>query len=235
MEITIIGTGQMARGVATRALAGRHSVTLVGRTASKAEALANDLPERVTIAGVRDRLRGVMVVLAVPYCALEEVLCRYGPELDRRVLVDVTNPLRAITPVGAPAGSAAEEIAVRVPGARVVKAFNTTFAGPLRRGVVAEQPIDVLVASDHEQAKRTVIRLATDGGLRALDAGPLARARELEALGYLHKCLQERLGTACASTIRLLASPDPGSLVPDWVPPLPAAHTRRLSVLSRTG
>jgi predicted dinucleotide-binding enzyme len=177
-----------------------------------------------------------MVVLAVPYQALEEVLWRYAPELDRRVLIDVTNPVRT-TAVGARVGSAAEEIAVRVPGARVVKAFNTTFAGPLTRGVFAGQPIDVLVASDDEHAKHKVMRFATDGGLRAFDAGPLTRARELEALGYLHKCLQERLGTGYASTIKLLAEPDspPENVVRHLVVPAPAARPRRLSVLSSTG
>jgi 8-hydroxy-5-deazaflavin:NADPH oxidoreductase len=86
----------------------------------------------------------------------------------------------------------------------VLKAFNTTFAGTLLEGRVAGQSLDVLIASDDEDAKATVSRLVTDGGLRAVDAGPLRRARELEALGYLHMAVQQSLGTGFASTVKLL-------------------------------
>jgi 3-hydroxyisobutyrate dehydrogenase-like beta-hydroxyacid dehydrogenase len=43
MDVTIIGTGNMARGLATRVLAGGHSLTLIGHTAGKADALAAEL------------------------------------------------------------------------------------------------------------------------------------------------------------------------------------------------
>jgi predicted dinucleotide-binding enzyme len=117
MDITIIGTGNMGRAIATRALAGGHTVTLLGTD----------------------------------------------------------------------------------------KAFNTTFAGTLVQGEVAGQPLDVLVAADDEEAKRTVSRLAEDAGLRAVDAGPLAHAQQLEGLGYLHMAIQDSLGTGYGSTIKVLA------------------------------
>jgi predicted dinucleotide-binding enzyme len=90
-------------------------------------------------------------------------------------------------------------------GIQVVKAFNTTFAGPLVAGAVAGQPLDVLIAGDDEQAKGLVAQLVRDGGLRPIDAGVLARARELEALGYLHMVGQGTLGTDFASAVKLLA------------------------------
>jgi 8-hydroxy-5-deazaflavin:NADPH oxidoreductase len=72
-------------------------------------------------------------------------------------------------------------------------------------GSVGGQPLDVLIAADDADAKRAVSQLAEDGGLRAVDAGPLARAHELEALGYLHMALQEPLGTGFATTVKILA------------------------------
>jgi predicted dinucleotide-binding enzyme len=103
-------------------------------------------------------------------------------------------------------GSGAQEIAAAAPdGARVVKAFNTTFAGTLVEGRVAGQPLDVFIAGDDAEAKATVARLAESGGLRPVDAGPLARARELEALGYLHMTVQQSLDTGFASAVKVIA------------------------------
>ncbi len=146
-------------------------------------------------------------MFAVPYPAVSEVVDRYSDELDGKVVVDITNTVDVSTfePLVIDAGSAAQEIADAVPGARVVKAFNTTFAGTLVDGEVAGQPLDVLMASDDADAKSTVGQLVTDGGLRAIDAGPLARAHELEALGYLHMALQEPLGTGFGSAVKVLS------------------------------
>jgi predicted dinucleotide-binding enzyme len=207
MDITIIGTGNMARGIATRALAGGHTVTLVGTEAAKAEALAGELSGDVRAGAVGDPLAGDVVVLAVWYQALDDVIGRYGDQLAGKVVVDITNPVdpQSFQPLTVEAGSAAQEIAQKASGAKVVKAFNTTFAGTLVGGEVAGQPLDVFVASDDEDAKGTVRRLAEDGGLRAVDAGPLARAHELEALGYLHMALQEPLGTGFGSGVKVVA------------------------------
>src|SRR5215217_3294449 len=148
MDITIIGTGNMGRAIATRALAGGHTVTLLGTDKAKAEAVAAELSGDVRAGAVGDPLTGDVVVLAVWYQALGDVLARYGDQLD----------------------------------------------GKLVQGEVAGQPLDVLVAADDEEAKRTVSRLAEDAGLRAVDAGPLARAQQLEGLGYLHMAIQDSLG-----------------------------------------
>ena len=207
MEITIIGTGNMARGIATRALAGGHAVTLLGTEARKADALAGELSGQLGTGEVGDGPAGDVVVLAIPYPAVDDVLGRYRGRLDGAIVVDITNPVdfSSFTPVTVKAGSAAQEIAQKASSARVVKAFNTTFAGTLVTGRVADQPLDVFLASDDEQAKQTVTQLVTDGGLRPVDAGPLARAHELEALGYLHMALQEPLGTSFASAVKVLA------------------------------
>jgi predicted dinucleotide-binding enzyme len=207
VNVTIIGTGNMARGIATRALAGGHSVTLLAREAGKAEALAGELSGDVRAGTVGDPVDGDVVVLAVPYGALDDVLGAAGAQLDGKVVVDITNPVdfSSFSPLRLDAGSAAQEIAGKASGAKVAKAFNTTFAGTLVAGEVAGQPLDVLIAADDEDARRAVAQLVEDGGMRAVDAGPLARAHELEALGYLHMALQQPLGTGFSSAVKILA------------------------------
>jgi predicted dinucleotide-binding enzyme len=207
MNVTIIGTGNMARGIATRALAGGHTVTLLGTAREKADALAGELSGDVNAGAVGDPLSGDLVVLAIPYASIDDVLGAYAGQLDGRVVVDITNPVdfSTFTPLSLEAGSAAQEIAGKAGGAKAVKAFNINFAGTLVAGEVAGQPLDVLIASDDEDAKRTVSELVESGGLRPVDAGPLARAHELEALGYLHMALQEPLGTGFASAVKIVA------------------------------
>ena len=207
MQITIVGTGNMARGIATRALAGGHDVTIVGTERSKAESLASELGGNGS-AQAGDTVGGDMVVLAVPYAAASDVLDRHRDSLGGAVIVDITNPVDFSTfqPLSLDAGSAAQEIAGAAPeGAKVVKAFNTTFAGTLVEGRVAGQTLDVFIAGDDDAAKGTVKQLVEDGGMRAVDAGPLARARELEALGYLHMAIQEPLGTGFGSGVKVVA------------------------------
>jgi NADPH-dependent F420 reductase len=206
MEITIIGTGNMARGIATRALTGGHTVTLLGTATEKAQALASELSGDVRAGAIGDELQGDAVVLAVWYQALDDVLTRYGDQLNGKVVIDITNPVdpESFQPLTIEAGSAAQEIAQKAPGAKVVKAFNTTFAGTLVEGQVGGQPLDVFVASDDEDAKGVLRQLAQDGGLRAVDAGPLAHAHQLEGLGYLHMAIQAGLGTAYGSTVKVL-------------------------------
>ena len=89
-------------------------------------------------------------------------------------------------------------------GARVVKAFNTTFARTLVAGMVAGQPLDVFIAGDDAQAKATISQLVEAGGLRAIDTGPLSRARQLEGIGLLGITLQGPLGTHFMSAWKLL-------------------------------
>jgi 8-hydroxy-5-deazaflavin:NADPH oxidoreductase len=207
MQITIIGTGNMARGIATRALAGGNAVTLLGTSTDKAQALAGELSGDVRAGAIGDPISGDVVVLAVWYQALDDVLGRYADQLDGTVVVDITNPvdLQSFQPLNVAAGSAAQEIAQKVPGAKVVKAFNTTFAGTLVEGQVAGQPLDVFVASDDEDAKALLRRLAEDSGMRFVDAGPLAIARQLEGAGYVHMAIQGELGTSYGSALKVVS------------------------------
>ena len=207
MNVTIIGTGNMARGIGTRLLTGGNAVTLLGTSREKAQALAGELSGDVHAGTVGDPVADDVVVLAVWYQALDDVLGRYGDQLAGKTIIDITNPVDQETyaPLTLEAGSAAQEIARKAPGAKVVKAFNTTFAGSLIEGRVAGEPLDVFIASDDEAAKATVREIAESAGLRVLDAGPLAHARQLEGAGYLHMAVQPGLGGTYASALKIVS------------------------------
>jgi 8-hydroxy-5-deazaflavin:NADPH oxidoreductase len=208
MHVTLIGTGNMARGLGSRVLAGGHDLTVVGKDEQRAEAVAADLggQGRVGTGVEGDPIEGEVVVLAVYYPDARAAVEQYADQLAGKVVVDITNPVNATFDglVVPPDGSATNELAGLAPDARFVKAFNTTFAGPLTQGEVDGQPLDVLIAGDDEDAKAQVAALARDGGLNPIDVGPQARARELKATGLLHMAVQNTLGTGFASALKIV-------------------------------
>jgi predicted dinucleotide-binding enzyme len=206
MRVTIIGTGNMARAISARLLAGGHQVTFVATAWAKAEALADELRGEGEISP-SETVDGEVVVLAVPYTQAPHAVRQHADALSSAIIIDPTNPVdfAALEPIRVELGSAAAVIEAAAPdGARVVKAFNTTLAGPLRAGHVAGQPLDVLLAGDDAAAKATVSQLVSDGGQRPIDVGELARARELEAMGYLHMRVQGPLGTFFDTSLKIL-------------------------------
>ncbi|MFF2270135.1 NADPH-dependent F420 reductase [Cellulosimicrobium cellulans] len=182
-SITIIGAGNMGSAIAGLALAAGSEVQVLTREAT-------DLDPRVAAGTVGDELKGDVVVLALPYGAVAEVVDLYADRLDGKVVVDITNPLDFATfdALVVPDGSsAAAQIQQRVPGARVLKAFNTNFAATLASGQVGPLPTTVLVAGDDADAKAALAGAVS--GVRVVDAGSLKRAHELEALGFLQLTL----------------------------------------------
>jgi NADPH-dependent F420 reductase len=169
-HVSIIGTGNMGTAIAGIVTKGGNTVDLIGH---------HDAHQPVT---------GDIVVLAVYYGAIADVLAQRGDQLAGKVVVDISNPLDVATfdsLVVAADASAAAELAAALPRSQVVKAFNTTFAATLASGTVGGLPTTVLIAGDDAEAKALVADVVTAGGLRAIDAGSLRRARELEALGFL--------------------------------------------------
>jgi NADPH-dependent F420 reductase len=210
-KVTIVGAGNMGRGIGARLVAGGHEVQLLAPTLEHATALAEELGSMGGIVSSGDaeaEITGDVVVLATPYEAAVDFARRRGGDLGGRVIVDITNPVdfatfdRLVTP---PDSSAAQEIRRVLPqGVPVVKAFNTTFAGTLVAGSVAGQSLDVLIAGDEPEAKTKVATLVESSGMRAVDAGPLARSQQLEHLGFLHMALQDQLGSGYGSTVKFI-------------------------------
>jgi NADPH-dependent F420 reductase len=213
MNTTIFGAGNMGRGIGTRFAAGGHSVTFVDPNPEEARKVAQIVQAaaqkgaRVTSANLENVELGDVVVLAVWYGVNINLVKQLGSKLNGKVVVDIANPLNATFDglATAPGSSSAEEVAQAASnGARVVKAFNTTFAGTLTTGQVAGYPLDVFIAGDDAKAKAAVTQLVTDGGMRAIDAGPLQRARQIEGMQLLQIVLQGNLGTNWGSALKII-------------------------------
>lgn len=214
MNVTIIGSGNMGRGIGTRAVAGGHSVTFVDANPEVAEKTASDVRSsakngaKVSTASIGNVELGDVVVFAVWYGTNIELAKQLGSKLAGKVVVDIANPLNSTYDglATAPDSSSAEDLAKAIAnGAKVVKAFNTTYAGTLLSGQVAGQPLDVFIAGDDADAKAKVAQIVTDGGMRAVDAGPLSRARQIEGMQLLHIVLQGTLGTNWGSALKILS------------------------------
>lgn len=148
---------------------------------------------------------GEIVVLAVPFGAVNDAVKTIGDALDGKTLVDATNALDEN--MGLAIGfstSGAEELQKLAPAAKVVKAFNTVFAQHMDTGKLAGETLTVLAASDDEEAKRTALELAKAIGFDAVNAGPLQNARWLETLGYLNIGLGYVVGHGVNSGFRYI-------------------------------
>lgn len=180
-NITIFGNGNMGSAIAGVLARGGASIQHIDSTQRDAS------------------LSGDLVILAVPHAALADIADAYASQLTGRTVVDITNPVdfatfdALVVPVGS---SAAAELQKILPAAKVVKAFNTNFAATLASGTVGDDTTTVLVAGDDAEAKASLIAAVEAGGLAAIDAGSLARAHELEAVGFLQLTLAaaEKIG-----------------------------------------
>lgn len=205
MKVTVIGAGNMGAAFVKQLSRAGHVVRLVARDAEKARAVAAAHPG-VTVVPAAGAADGVdAVIVATPYDGAVAALRSLG-DLQGRVVIDITNPLTADY-MGLTLGhstSAAEEIARAVPGAEVVKAFNTLFAQVLAEGgdLGQGQVAPAFVASDSARAKQTAKDLAESIGFGVVDAGGLKNARYLEPLAGLNIYLGygAGLGTAIAPT-----------------------------------
>jgi NADPH-dependent F420 reductase len=214
MNVTIIGAGNMGRGIGTRLIAGGHSVTYVDANPETAEKTAAEVKAsakngaKVSTASLGEVKLGDVIILAVWYGTNIELAKQLGAKLAGKVVVDIANPLNSTYDglATAPDSSSAEDVAKAIAsGAKVVKAFNTTYATTLLAGEVAGQPLDVFIAGDDADAKSKVAELVKDGGMRPVDVGSLSRARQIEGMQFLHIVAQGTLGTNWGSTIKILS------------------------------
>jgi predicted dinucleotide-binding enzyme len=188
--VTIIGKGNIGSAVADIAARGGYDVQVLDTTT----------PDTA--------ITGDIVVLAVPHPAVAAILASRGEQLAGRIVVDPTNPVNFETfddLVVSADSSQAAEIAAALPKSKVVKAFNTNFAATLASGTLGGPTTTVLIAGDDAEAKAAVSALVTGGGLAAIDAGSLKRARELEAVGFLQITLAAAEKTSWAGGFALIA------------------------------
>jgi len=182
--ITIIGSGNMASAIGTRAAKHGHAIEIMSRDTTKAQALADQIGSQATVGTFGATPLGEIVFLAVLYTGVIEVIEKYGDALAGKILVDMTNPFNAdasglVTTAG---DSASKRIAAAAPeSTHVVKALNTIF-----RGVLAQdKPVDVFFAGDNAEAKARVTTFLESLDIRPLDAGGIEMTSVLEWAGIL--------------------------------------------------
>jgi 8-hydroxy-5-deazaflavin:NADPH oxidoreductase len=183
-NISIIGTGNMARTIGALAVAGGNTVEVIGRDPSKAAELAKALGGSTTTGEFGAVPAGDIVIVALGYANVIPVVAQYGNALAGKVIVDICNPVNSAGDgLAIPDGtSIAQNIAGAAPAsASVVKAFNTTFGAVLAKG----QPLDVFIAGDDEHAKAAVAEFIESLTLRPLDVGGLTMAHYLEGTGLV--------------------------------------------------
>jgi 8-hydroxy-5-deazaflavin:NADPH oxidoreductase len=180
LKVGIIGKGNMGTAFSTGLGNAGHSVEAAGRDPAELRRVVQDSD---------------VVILAVPYAALPTLVKEVGAALRGKVVVDITNTyVDNFTFVGDLARSGAEKLAAGAPGARVVKAFNTVFAGYLAGGQLNGETLTAFVAGDDNAAKGIVMDLARDLGLEPVDAGNLRNAGWLEAVGFFNLALHYTIG-----------------------------------------
>jgi len=177
--ISIIGSGNMATAIGTRAAKHGHAVELMSRNTAKAQLLADQMGHEATVGAFGATPAGEIVIVAVPYTAAVDVVTHYGDALAGKILVDISNTFNADASglATTPDSSATQEIAAAAPeGTPVVKALNSVFGHVLAH----DTPLDAFLAGDDAEAKAQVAAFLESIGLRPLDTGGLAMASVLE-------------------------------------------------------
>lgn len=188
MKVAIIGTGNMASGLANILAGAKHEVIIGSRDLAKAAALAEKIGQGAQSGGIAAAAKQAeIVILAIPFGGAADAIKEAG-DLAGKALVDISNPISADykTLVIGHTTSAAEEIQALASKASVVKAFNTIFAQLLPSEARQGKTLQVFVASDDEAAKAQVSALTQSIGFEAVNAGPLSNSRFIEPIGEMN-------------------------------------------------
>ena len=189
-KLGIIGDGNVGSALARGLERAGHDVRAVGKDK----------------AAIRETAAWAEVVLlAVPFAAIDDAVQELGNAVEGKTLIDVTNALDAHMSLAVGFNtSGAEELQRKVPKARVVKAFNTVFAQHMDTGRLGDKPMTTFVAGDDSGAKTSVLELAREIGFDAVDAGPLKNARLLEPFAFFNIQLGYGLGMGTQIGFKLL-------------------------------
>jgi len=209
MDIAIIGAGNVGRALATSFVRAGHSVTIASRDPEDAGGVAAATGAHVADSNAAAAAAAEVVVLATPFSSAPDIAAEIAQAINGKVVIDATNRMSfgAVGPEIDTTSSNAEELAVLLPGANVVKAFNTVFASNQSDPITEGVRLDGYVAGDDPDAKAKVLDLVASIGLDPVDVGPLARARQLEGLAFLNITLNIAHGGIWQSGWKLVGAP----------------------------
>jgi predicted dinucleotide-binding enzyme len=191
MKVGMIGAGNVGKALTRASTAAGHEVAISAADHGEATQAAAEAGGKA-VGSNREAIAGAdFVILAVPFAAVQSIAAELGDALHGKVLIDVTNNF---APEEMKGPSNAEQIQRLVPGATVVKAFNTIFAAKQPDPSIDGIQLDGFVAADDPGAKSQVLQLVESLGFKPIDAGPLAMARALEGMGMLNISLNMNNG-----------------------------------------
>jgi NADPH-dependent F420 reductase len=209
MKIAIIGAGNVGTALATSFKRAGHDVRIASRDPQDAGGAAAATGSRVASSNAAAAEGADVVVLAIPFSSATEVAGEIAAAVAGKPVIDATNRMSfgANGPEIDTTTSNAEELARLLPGAHVIKAFNTLLASnqsdPIAQGV----QLDGFVAGDDAAAKATVLELVASIGLNPVDVGLLSRSRQLEALAFLNIALNVANAGTWQSGWKLVGAP----------------------------
>jgi hypothetical protein len=191
MRYGVLGTGDVGQAIGRGLVTLGHDVMMGSRDPqnAKARSWADALGPKASVGSFADAAKfGEVVVLATLGVANAEVIKLAGPgNMFGKIVVDTTNPLdfsQGMPPRLAISGedSGGEEVQRLIPGAKVVKCFNTVGNALMFRPDLAGGPPDMFIAGNSDEAKAAVARLLSDFGWGVVDTGGITSSRYLEAM-----------------------------------------------------
>src|ERR1044072_397177 len=194
LKIAVIGLGNIGQVVATNLVKGNRPVIVAGRTLSKAQEFAGKLGKLARVLTIDEAIKEAdIVVLSIWFSAIKEFLVQYATELQRKIIIDPSNPIApdgkgGFVKIIGEQESAGQILAGLLPkGAKLAKVLGTLGAATLSNAS-HQQPEQVLFyATDDTSINSAIESLILDSGFAPFRVGALDQSIRIEVFGDLHE------------------------------------------------
>ncbi|HXM28081.1 MAG TPA: NAD(P)-binding domain-containing protein [Chthoniobacterales bacterium] len=195
MKVGVLGSGTVGQTLGAGFLKHAHQVMLGTRDPKKPDVQkwVQDIPGATAGTFEETARFGELIVLATLGSVVENVIDLAGPNsFTAKPVIDATNPLSDHPPVDGvlqfttgPNESLAEKIQAKIPGAYVVKAFNSVGAARMINPQYKQGIPTMFICGNHVEAKATVSDAIEQFGWEPFDCGTIISARAIEPLCML--------------------------------------------------
>jgi predicted dinucleotide-binding enzyme len=182
MKIGILGAGRIGASAATLFAKAGHSIAI--SSSKDPESLKSQLqqhsPSVHTVTAEEAAKFGDIVLIAIPWAKRDQLPPAQG--FEGKIVIDAMNAYGAQGVIDLSPSTSSEEVSKQLPGARLVKAFNTMYFETLRTGAQKspEKRLVIFVAGDDSEAKAAVAGLIEEIGFAAVDTGFLHEGGRLQ-------------------------------------------------------
>lgn len=192
--VVVIGaSGEMGSAIARSISKGNYRILLHSLDQSEIQLLIHDIKSNNPLADVEAvdnsfeaSWEADIIIAAVPYKAEKQVAENIRRVANQKIVISISNPLNeTFDGLATQNTSAAEELQTLLPNAKVIKAFNTTFAGDFYQPVIHGQQVDCFIAGNDKEALQVVYDLVKTTGFNPVIAGNLSMSRTLEKMQFL--------------------------------------------------